>query len=47
MGDLHAYMVYMLVYYVPAWCLWWLEEGIRSPETGTTDDCKQPCGAEN
>lgn len=27
-----------------AWCPGRLEEGIRSPETGVTDNGEQPCG---
>lgn len=33
-------LVYMYMHHMHAWCLWETEEGVRSPETGATDDCQ-------
>lgn len=32
------------LYYTHVWCLWWLEEGIKSFGTGGTNSCELPCG---
>jgi hypothetical protein len=34
----------MFVCHICAWCLKRLEEGIKSPGTGVTDDCEPSCG---
>lgn len=33
---------FMYVYYMCSWCLWRSKEGIKSPETGVTEDREQP-----